>query len=595
MEKVLIATLQEAIEDLGSPENIAEQALGHVAQKNKTLQHAVTKTKERLIDRVANLSTEALAETDAVAESAQERIGEKHEALLKVQDTLRKRLLKEIARRSTSELANTESVALKARDMIDDEDNTIVHGKNALKAHLIMEIADRSLEEMGDAKATADRAKALIDDEHASILGAVDELKQHLIEEIARRSTEALGNTQATAKQAMALISKEQEDILKAINKLKEQILQTIVQESLSKISDEVGTSLLMGSLSPAPPQPKTPAKSSSSKQAADARGPVEPKADSNGEQNVQATPPTAHLRKKMAANGEYLMDESMLAAADPIEVESLLEGTDSVYYVHGVVAHPKRSLGHTLAELETMYPARLLSFDSVGVIVSPIPLDAFNDKEENEQIPAVQEHILEQVTSAGYAVLPMYSSLVHPSDEHLRNAVTSHLDALNDALNSLSGKQEWNIKIYCDREKVRREVQTHDKTVESFLEQFSKTVEMWSERGSDAEVEAMKEGMEIPLDEVIETILCNCEERCHRLLNEISDEDQVVPVSKDSVFGNSSMILNASYLVLENQGETFRTTLEGLATEHENLGLVYYVGGPHAPCHFTQSATPTL
>ncbi len=54
-------------------------------------------------------------------------------------------------------------------------------------------------------------------------------------------------------------------------------------------------------------------------------------------------------------------------------------------------------------------------------------------------------------------------------------------------------------------------------------------------------------------------------------------------------------MVLNASYLIVEEQGKVFRAALERLAVEYEQLGLVYYIGGPHLPCRFASPETPTL
>ena len=111
----------------------------------------------------------------------------------------------------------------------------------------------------------------------------------------------------------------------------------------------------------------------------------------------------------------------------------------------------------------------------------------------------------------------------------------------------------------------------------------------------AEVEVAAVREGLEAPLPEVVDAILDNCRHHSHRLLHAMALESRQEPASEDSVFGTNRMVLNASYLVEEAQTEVFRSALEHLATRFERLGLVYYIGGPHPPCHFAPEEAPTL
>ena len=495
MKRVLLATVQEAIEDLGSPDDIAERALQHLEEEQTPLLQAVVKVKERLLE--------------------------------------------DVARRSTDELA--------------------------------------------DAEATAQQARAHIDDEHEAVVGAVDELKHRLIHEIARRSTDELADAEAAAQQAQALIGDEHAAILQAIDTLKGQILETIVQQSLAKISDAVSTPLAVEELF----QPQTPRKPYVKTSIVEAR----PPAPSARVESPEAPSSAPQMRRKKTANG-YVVEDSPLAAAPPAEEAE----TPDTYYVYGIVANQGLVLADALADadIDPPYTPYLMPYQSVAAIVSCLP-GTMQQAIRQEDLHRVQERILEQVNAAGIAVLPMYAETTHPSQEHLQKALARYVDTLDTALKTLDEKQEWNVKIYCDSEKVQQEVYARDETIDSFLEQFVETAELWSDAGAEVELEALQEGMDTSLPDVVENLLDNCQKNCHRMLHMVSLDSRMAPASDDSVFGNSRMVLNASYLVAEDQGESFRVALERLAIDYEKLGLVYYIGGPNPPCRFASAETPML
>ena len=96
MHQVLLATVQEAIEDLGSPEAIAERALGHVDEEHTALRQAVNTLKGRLLEAIARRSTDELADPRTTALQAQERIEPGHKAIIAAKNLLKHRLLEDI-------------------------------------------------------------------------------------------------------------------------------------------------------------------------------------------------------------------------------------------------------------------------------------------------------------------------------------------------------------------------------------------------------------------------------------------------------------------------------------------------------------------
>ena len=589
MQQVLTATVQEAIEDLGSPDAIAERALRQVDAQHTVLSQTVAQVKERLLAEVAHRSMNELADARAAALQAQEKIehGLGHQAIVSAKDLLKERLIEAVARRCTDELADPEDVARQARSRISEDAEALVYGQKALTKNLIAEVAARSTHELDDPEDVARQARVHIDNTHTVITGAVVELKQRLIAEIADRSTEELADPAAAARQAQALIAPEHTVMLKAIDKLKEQLLETIVQESLAKINGAMTK----------PPQDRPPAaplrekKAYVKNQVIDARGPDPTEA---AEAPGTASPaPT--MRRRKAANG-YEADTEPLPKSEPVESA---EGAPAAHYVYGIVAKSSLALADALAkaDIKPPYTPYLVPYQSITAIVGDLPgsvLTAIDATWQNN-VRRIQERVLEQINTAGFAALPMYAPTTHTNRTYLEKALAQYARTLHTTLETLADKQEWNVKIYCDPAKVQQEISTSDETIEGFLEQFAASAGLWSEAGAEAEVEAIREGLQTSLPEVVDAILSNCQHHIHRTLDGVSLTSRVAPASEDSVFGSSRMVHNAAYLIVETQDQTFRAALEHLSARYESLGLVYYIGGPHPPCRFAAPDVPML
>ena len=510
---------------------------------------------QRVLQATVRETLEGLGSPDDIAEGAFGYVDQEHTTLRSTVNVVKKCLIEDVARRSTRELADIEALWQEARAHIDDIE-PLVRGQEILTKQFLDEIADRSTEALADVEALWQEARACIEGQHTSFVRAADELKQQLIAEIARRSTDELSDPEAVACQAQALIGEEHEVILKAVDTLREQILQTIVRESLAKINDEIRDP----SAEEGPPHPK-PGR-------------------------------TPHVKTQMV--GTPALPEQEL-----VEREHGEEAAQTAYYIHGIVADRRLAMVDISAgaDVDPEYAFYAIPYKSVAAIVSNLPKGVFNKKGEvwQDEVRCTRERILEYVNAAGYVVLPMCGDTTYPSKARLMASLAAHITPLEHALENLRGKQEWNVKVYCDLEKVRREIYSSGAAIDSFLGQFLSAADQWSTRGPKAELEALREGMDVPIVEVIDAILSNCEQRVHRSLCNISVDSCVVPPSEGSVFGSSRMVLNATYLVPEEDGKAFQSVLERLTADYDHIGLVYYLGGPHPPCRFVPPETPIL
>jgi len=584
MQKVLQSTIQEAFEDLGNPEDIAQRAFGQVAGKHGSLRDALEILKNRLIEDVACRSTEELADVEATALRAYQRLGQEDKTVLGAQRVLSDRLIDDIAHRATAEIAHSEVTAQKARGRIAEEDEALVRGISVLKEQLIQEVADRSTDQLADAKETAVRAKTLIHHDHPTVLSSIEELKQRLIDEITHRSIDELADVEATARQAQALIGGKHQVILEAVDKLKELVLDTIVRESILSIDSEVRDSLKqgieVGMISAAPDW--TTAKNGSA--TVDAHEVAEV---AFVEEALECVVSNDNRELQEQAENDHPEDVDFLVLSTPeaseAEDDEAGDVVKPVYYVYGIIANNGLTLSNEGIDLE--YQTEIIQHQSVAAIAGKIPNSAFGEKNDRwkEDVERIHARIVEQIKVASYTVLPMYDRTTYESQAQIQELLAEHETALKAALEKLAGKWEWNVNVYCDPEKVKQQLQASSETIDTFL-----SSDQWSRHEGDAELEAFKEGMNMQLSEMIETVLKSCEQMSHRTLNNLSEDSHVFPLAEDNEFDSVQAVLKAIYLVVEEHVEAFESELKRLAKGYDNLGFVYYVEGSYRPYRFT-------
>ena len=245
--KILQATLQRAIEELGSPATIAEMAVAELSDSSDVFREASQAAHEQLVDLVARRSVEDLNDAVAIAQEAVERVDDDTEAFRQAKALLKERLIDAVARRSADELDNPEVAAEQAMGRLyemqglDEELDVLIRARTATRNRLIGMVARRSMEDLEDPEATADRAMERIDESSATLSEAKAALKGRLINAIVHHSTDELGGAEAAAEEAMSRVYDDNNTIQDARSIVKERILQTILEQALQEINEEVG------------------------------------------------------------------------------------------------------------------------------------------------------------------------------------------------------------------------------------------------------------------------------------------------------------------------------------------------------------------
>jgi len=510
MEKILLATVQEALDGLGNPDAIAQQALSYV--------------------------------------------DDSHPALTQAQEALRARLVQDVAARATAALEPTDEVIAQARPHVDEQ----------------------------------------------PLVATVDALKAQLVKEIARQTTDALSDTEAMVEEASAYLDAEHEALLQAVDALKERILRTIVNDSLEQIHSEVGSK---SAGSPAPPRPPEQGSQGSAKRSAKMVAVSLPEADALSN-TPEATLTGPQRQQKKVANGYPLLEDTLVEGDFLAETNALLENViETGYYVYGLVANPCTLDPAMLDGFDAAYPLDQVPFGTLTALVSEVPLDTIGmeagDEIWTERSKRIHDTLCRQIDQTGYAILPTRSTQTYASKTMLEAMLQTHHDDLAEALQHVTGRQEWSVKIYCDVIKIWESMLQNEKETHAILDNINEMVELLAENGikldGEAEREAFKAGLEVDVEDMIASIFSYCKVRSHNVLDKIAAESLLIPPADGQVFGNGTMVLGASYLVDTNQCQHFRSVLEKMAEEHKKLGFSYYIGGPYFAYQYAAEKAPLL
>jgi hypothetical protein len=177
-------------------------------------------------------------------------------------------------------------------------------------------------------------------------------------------------------------------------------------------------------------------------------------------------------------------------------------------------------------------------------------------------------------------AVIPFNFGTIFQTEYSLKKFLTDYADSLSENFQHIGGKQEWAVKIYCDRKAL------------------SEKIDELSEEAAALETQIMASGpgkaflLRRKKTELIENEL----NRLSKLYGQkYYEEFQLFSVAThlnnllppDLTERPETMILNAAFLIDKNQVADFLGTVEMLRKKDGNSGFVIETTGPWPPFSF--------
>ena len=171
-------------------------------------------------------------------------------------------------------------------------------------------------------------------------------------------------------------------------------------------------------------------------------------------------------------------------------------------------------------------------------------------------------------------SVIPFKFGTIYYSENTLRKFIEDYSDSLKENFSEISGKEEWAVKIYCDRKSL------------------SEQIDELSEEAAELEKQIMASSpsrgflLKRKKNEFVETEMTRI---CNKFGQEYYDEFRKLSTAKylnnllpkDYTGREDTMILNASFLVNKNMVNDFINKGDILMKRDSNSGFSIEINGP--------------
>lgn len=176
--------------------------------------------------------------------------------------------------------------------------------------------------------------------------------------------------------------------------------------------------------------------------------------------------------------------------------------------------------------------------------------------------------------------VIPFKFGTIYNSREGLQEFVTEYSALLTENLDHIRGKEEWSVKVYCNR-----------KALSGQIDQFSeKAAELEKQIMASSPGKAFLLGRKkIDLIDSEMDRLCKDYGQHYfddfKALSESTSLSNLLP--KEYTGREDTMILNAAFLVSKEKLPEFKRTFDTLGKKEVNSGFIMEVTGPWPPFSF--------
>lgn len=242
---------------------------------------------------------------------------------------------------------------------------------------------------------------------------------------------------------------------------------------------------------------------------------------------------------------------------------------------------------------------AYALPFNDLEAVVSKVSFEEFGSEEiqrkAREDLEWIKEkaighaRIVEGAMRANGRLLnlmPMRFGAIFKSEEKLRERLGESYSEIKGILKGIRGGQEWGVKAYLiDRKKIERMIEERSETI----------------RGKEREMASLPEGMAFFMEEELrEVISREVEEELNGMKEGLFErlKRQAVASIKCKFLGKEltgreePMILNAAFLIPEENMENFKKEIARLNQQIGQDGFLLECSGPWPPYNFTSMDT---
>jgi hypothetical protein len=206
---------------------------------------------------------------------------------------------------------------------------------------------------------------------------------------------------------------------------------------------------------------------------------------------------------------------------------------------------------------------------------------DLINNDMEWLQEKAFHHHETVKNLSMEFTVIPLKFCTIYKNEDSLKSSIQSNEIQLMNTIDSISGKEEWNLKIYCDDQQLKQRIAENHPVIE----------------GKKAEISTLPKGRQFfekkKIEKMVESLLeeekNSVSEKIHQELVKLTDKGAVKNAwNKDVTGRKEQMTWNSVYLIPREDVESFLEKIEDIQKEMQVAGWQFEPTGPWPAYHFS-------
>lgn len=256
---------------------------------------------------------------------------------------------------------------------------------------------------------------------------------------------------------------------------------------------------------------------------------------------------------------------------------------TSDLIYVYCLTDNP-------LALTSSLGSSRLVSMmaGDFFVIVKYVPESGFSEENFKTNISDIQwletnarEHVgvITTIMESG-TVIPFKFGTIFQSEDGLRRFMQDYSASLAENFQHIKGKEEWAVKIYCDRKALSEQIDE--------LSEEAATLEKQIMASSPGKAFLLKRKKADLIVNEMDRLCKNYGQEFYdgfRNLSVATSLNNLLPT--EFTGRKETMILNAAFLVNKGKVTDFINTVDVLNKSNENSGFIIEATGPWPPFSF--------
>jgi len=251
--------------------------------------------------------------------------------------------------------------------------------------------------------------------------------------------------------------------------------------------------------------------------------------------------------------------------------------------YVYCISDSPLR-LDH-VSEQESLKCLMLQGFYAIVKQVSPDEFSEENLKKNFADLPWIEIHARDHIRIIGEVmknstVIPFKFGTIFNSEESLGEFIQNYSGSLTENLKNIKGKEEWSVKIYCNRTLLNQQIVEISEDVRTLEQEILESM--------PGKAFLLKRKKVELIEKEVEKIMQICGQSCYDelvALSELTQINNLLP--KELSERTDNMILNVSCFVNQGRVNELLSAIGELQKKYKNVGFDMAVAGPWPPFSF--------